>query len=343
MKKYLISGIFFLALIFVGCKKPVMESQTQYVFGTVCTINLFEDGSEDLYGEIFARLNEIDNKFNVNKENSEISIVNKNAGNGVAVNVSQEVFDVMLQAIEFSRLTKNCFNPALGSLIKLWGIGTDSQRVPSDDEIAEALQHCNPDCIKMICSDGKKIEGGENSPEDNNGEFYQIEITDFKTQIDLGGIVKGYAADCVVEILRKHNVSKAIIDLGGNIYVFGNKSKSDSDALWKVGIKNPVDPNSPPVQIVELKEGSVVTSGNYERFFEVGGNRYHHILDSRTGRPAESGLASVSVIYGKSIVCDALTTACFVNGDNRDFDPYDLGFEEIQFVFVDFSGKPVIK
>lgn len=313
------------SLLLVSCGKTVMEPQTQYVLGTVCTVNLFEDGSEELYQDIFEALNAIDNKFSVNKEYSEISKVNQNAGSVNAVNVSQEVFEVMTVAKKIARATENSFNPALGTLIKLWGIGTDSARIPSDDEIEEALKHCDPDSIILSEVDGS----------------FKIQILDAKTQIDLGAIVKGYAADCIAELLEKRNVKKAIIDLGGNIYVFGNKSENPDD-MWRVGIRNPIDPDAQPVEIVSLKSGSVVTSGNYERFFEKDGKRYHHILDSRTGRPAETDLASVSVISDKSIDCDALATAFFVAGKSGVFEDI-LDLREIKTVFVDLSGKTVVK
>lgn len=313
------------SLLLVSCGKTVMEPQTQYVLGTVCTVNLFEDGSEELYQDIFEALNAIDNKFSVNKEYSEISKVNQSAGSINAVNVSQEVFEVMTVAKKIARATENSFNPALGTLIKLWGIGTDSARIPSDDEIEEALKHCDPDSIILSEVDGS----------------FKIQILDAKTQIDLGAIVKGYASDCIAELLEKRNVKKAIIDLGGNIYVFGNKSENPDD-MWRVGIRNPIDPDAQPVEIVSLKSGSVVTSGNYERFFEKDGKRYHHILDSRTGRPAETDLASVSVISDKSIYCDALATAFFVAGKSGVFEDI-LDLREIKTVFVDLSGKTVVK
>lgn len=322
------------AILFSSCAKPQMAPQTQYVLGTVCTVNLFEDGTPELYRDIFSELNLIDDEFSVNKEYSEISKVNQGAGTGRGVPVSKEVFQVVEQATEFARLTRNSFNPAMGTLIKMWGIGTDHQRVPDKEEIAEALEHCNPDAVLFI-----EVPGFEESE-----NLYMIEITDSKTQLDLGAIVKGYAADRLVELLKSRNVSRAVIDLGGNIYVHGPKSKKDSSVLWNVGIKNPFGTSDVPVKVVSLKNGSVVTSGNYERFFEKDGIRYHHILDGHTGRPAESGLASVSVIGEKSVVCDALATALYVLGMGDGGQAVISEFsEKYDFVFLAHTGEIVIK
>lgn len=333
MKKafFIFAAVF--AFVICGCKKNISEPQTVVSLGTICVINLYEDGTYENYREVINLLRDIDDKFSVNKEDSEISKVNQGAGTGRGVPVSKEVYEVVAQSLEFARLTRNSFNPAMGTLIKMWGIGTDHQRVPGKEEISEALEHCNPDAVLFI-----EVPGFEESE-----NLYMIEITDSKTQLDLGAIVKGYAADRIVEVLKERNVKKAIVNLGGNIYVFGQKSKLNPDEMWKVGIKNPVDTEAGVIETVSLKSGSVVTSGNYERFFEENGKRYHHILDSKTGYPAESGLSSVTVIYEKSIVCDALATACYVSGVNGDFDPYNLGFDGIKIVFVDFNGKPVLK
>lgn len=283
---------------FSSCSnQKTVAPQTEFAFGTVCTVNLFEDGNKKLYSEIFALLNSIEYKFSVNISNSEIAIINQNAGKN-KTEVSEEVFELIKFSKEMAELTDNSFNPALGSLIKLWAIGTDKQRVPTEEEIESVLKFCDPKNIVL----------------EKDGEKYFVYLTEEKTQIDLGGIVKGYATDKIVEILREKNVKRAVIDLGGNIYVFGKKSETAGEENWRVGIKHPGDSTADPVKIVEVNSTSIVTSGNYERFFIEDGVRYHHILDSKTGRPAEPGFDAVTVIYEKSTVCDVLTTAVFAGG-----------------------------
>lgn len=295
-----------LCLILISCfvfsfsscsNQKTVSSQTQFAFGTVCTVNLFEDGNKKLYSEIFALLNSIENKFSVNISNSEIAVINQNAGKN-KTEVSEDVFELISFAKEMAELTDNSFNPALGSLIKLWAIGTDKQRVPADYEIESVLKYCDPKNIVL----------------EKDGEKFFVYLTEEKTQIDLGGIVKGYATDKIVELLKEKNVKRAIIDLGGNIYVFGKKSETAGEENWRVGIKHPGDTSADPVKVVEVNSTSIVTSGNYERFFIEDGVRYHHILDSKTGKPAEPGFAGVTIIYDKSTVCDVLSTAIFAGG-----------------------------
>lgn len=312
---------FFIVCNFISCSNQKKNSpQTEFVFGTVCTINLFEDGTTDLYNEIFALLNSIEKKFSVNISDSEISLINRNASKN-KVEVSEDVFQLIEFSKDMAELTDNAFNPALGSLIKLWAIGTDRQRVLGDGEIENVLKFCKPENIIL----------------EKNENKYFVFLTEEKTQIDLGGIVKGFATDKIVELLKEKNVKRAIIDLGGNIYVFGKKSEKKDEQNWRVGIKNPIDQTADPVKIVSVNSTSVVTSGDYERFFIQDGIKYHHILDSKTGKPASSGIASVTVIYEKSVVCDALSTAFFVAGSSLDGKMEK--FSNIRRVFVFSSGE----
>lgn len=320
--KVFLIGISFLCFASCGEQKK-LNAQTEFAFGTVCTVNLFDDGTEELYREIFTLVNSIEKKFSVNISNSEISLINQNAAKN-KVEVSEDVYSLIEFSKEMSLLTENAFNPALGSLIKLWAIGTDRQCVPAKDEIEELIKYCNPQKIVLEKTDEK----------------YFVYLTDEKTQIDLGGIVKGYATDKIVELLKAKNVKRAIIDLGGNIYVFGKKSETAGEENWKVGIKNPIDQSAEPIKIVSVNSTSVVTSGNYERFFIQDGKRYHHIIDSKTGMPVENGLASVTIISEKSVVCDAFSTASFAGGvelAEKLVKMEKIG--KIRIIFITFDGK----
>lgn len=311
-----------LCLSFFSCSEAKLPPQTEYVFGTVCTVNMFDDGTAELYADVFSTLKNLDDKFSVNKNDSEISRVNQNAGVS-KVEISSDVFELLKLSKLIAGKTDCAFNPVLGALIQLWGIGTERQAVPDSAKIERAKKHCNPDSL-VLTEDG--------------GAFF-AELTDGETQIDLGGIVKGFAADEVVKILSQKNVQKAVVDLGGNIYVFGQKDK-DKNRKWRIGIKNPDGETTEPVKIVSVDSGSVVTSGNYERFFISDGIRYHHIIDGRTGFPAESGFSSVSVVYEKSVFCDALSTAYFVGGEKADF-VQNLGLKDVQLIFVKNDGTVI--
>ena len=127
-------------------------------------------------------------------------------------------------------------------------------------------------------------------------------------EIDLGGIAKGYAADKIVEYLKSQNIEKAIINLGGNVFVLGEKSK---DTQFKVGIQDPNSEDGTSIANIGVTNQSVVTSGIYERYLEQDGVMYHHMLDPSTGYPFENNLSSVTIISDSSIVGDGLSTTTF--------------------------------
>lgn len=150
--------------------------------------------------------------------------------------------------------------------------------------------------------------------------------------LDLGGIAKGYAADELARILSEHNIPGAIIDLGGNIYAFGNKSDYSP---WRIGIKNPDRTSDIPALLYETKTpATVVTSGVYERFFIKNDVRYHHILNPRTGRPSQSGILSSTIIASSSMAADALSTISFLMGQNEFF--RRMGTSSVEFEGVIF-------
>jgi thiamine biosynthesis lipoprotein len=147
-------------------------------------------------------------------------------------------------------------------------------------------------------------------------------------KLDFGAIAKGYAADELIKIITTANVKRAIIDLGGNVYVWGKKPDGTK---WRVGIKNPLDPEGEPVIRLEIDTNTVVTSGAYERFFTADGIRYHHILDPKTGYPAESGILSSTIISKSSTAADALSTSVFVLGKEKARALFDEGFADAEF------------
>ena len=286
----------FVIYAFPACRRAAVPPQAAQVLGTVCTVNAFEDGSEGLYGELFARLADIDARFSTTRPDSELGAVNAAAGLH-AVAVHDDVLYVVGRALYYARLSDGAFDPSIGPLVKLWGINTDHARVPSQEEIDAVLP----------LVDWRKVVLDENS--------HTLFLQEEGMALELGGIAKGYAADELVKILSARRVRRAIVDLGGNVYVYGKK-KDGSD--WKVGVKNPLAAEGEPALVLSLEKTlSVVTSGVYERFFVADGIRYHHILDTRTGRPAESGCLSATIVSSSSLEADALSTTAFILGAGR--------------------------
>lgn len=313
MKKVFIFLTLLSFLSIISCRKTkITEARSEICLGTICSVNLFEDGTVDLYSEIFSELDRIELKFSLNIQNSELSSINMHQKE--EIEVSSDVRYVLQLALKIAELSEGAFNPAIGKLVKLWGINSENPKVPSQEEIHEALKNI----------DWKKIH------------LNQKLFLEDSVEIDLGGIAKGFACDRIVEILKNHSVKKAIIDLGGNIFVFGKKS---DDRKWLVGIKNPFEPENEPILGIEVENCSVVTSGTYERFFEEKGRRYHHILDSKTGFPVENGLESVTVISESSILADALSTALFSLGTEKGLELLKKLDCQAEAIFIEKNGK----
>lgn len=212
------------------------------------------------------------------------------------VKLSREVFDIIKKAKYFSEISNGAFDISLAPVIKLWGIFTKEQRIPLKEEIKETLSFVNYNNLILDESE-------------NTVKFYKENM-----KIDLGGIAKGYAADRAVQIYKQNKVNAAFINLGGNVKVFGEKPDKSN---WSVGVQEPFKNRGEIIGVINVKNDSVVTSGDYVRYFEDKGVKYHHIIDPRTGYPADSNLMSVTVISQSSMECDALSTAAFVLGDQE--------------------------
>lgn len=293
--KMIIVFCFIFFLFLTSCRTENVNSQTKKCLGTVCTVNLFEDGTKSLYQKIFSRLTQIENEFSTNIPSSDISRINQCAGKE-SVKVSDDVIFVLSKALYYAEISEGAFDPTVGPLVKLWGINTDSEKVPTQQEIDETL--------KLINYKEVSIEGN------------CVRLHRHNMALDLGGIAKGFAADEIVKILKEKNVKKAVIDLGGNIYIYGKKDTNSTP--WNIAIKDPVEPESAPALAVKFIENTtVVTSGIYERYFISEGKQFHHILSTSNGYPTESNLLSTTIISDCSMEADALSTISFILGPEK--------------------------
>jgi len=296
------------------------SSRTDFVLGTQCTITLYENNdNKELFTKLFERLRAIEDTMSANKDGTEIALVNENAGIA-PVKISSDTLYVLERALFWAKATDGAFDPTVGPLVKLWGIGTDTARVPEQNEIKEAL--------KLIDYKKVKIEA----------DSMTVFLTDKGMKLDLGAIAKGYAADEMVKILKANASSKAIINLGGNIYAYGEKEK---DTPWKIGVQNPYEGRDSYLGIISFQNKTMVTSGPYERYFIKDGKRYHHILNTKTGYPAESGALSVTIVASDSIDADGLSTSVFILGQVKGFELLQK-FKGIESVFVNTEDQVFI-
>lgn len=166
-------------------------------------------------------------------------------------------------------------------------------------------------------------------------DYDEIQTALSNKSLDFGGIAKGYAGDRLKEIAEKHGIKSGILSLGGNVVAIG---KNPDGHLWKIGIADPKNPNE-YIGFVEVFDKSVVTSGNYQRYFENDGKIYHHIINPDTGTPANSGLVSVTIISDESILSDALSTACFVLGKDKTLELYNSKKFSFEAILIEDNGN----
>lgn len=270
----------------------LIEDIDFHILGTFGQIQVFaesEDLGTDAIAKAFNRVREIEYKMSTSIKNSDIYLLNKNAG-VESVSVDKETLYVIEKGIDHYELTDGNFNIAIGSLINLWGIGKDNPKVPPKEKILEAMENTNIESISI------KDES--------------VFINDSNVRLDLGGIAKGYAVDEAIRVLKESGITSGLVNFGGDVYALGNR---DDGKAWTVGIQDPEDDSS-WILSVPVTDKSIVSSGDYERYFIEEGERYHHILDPKTGYPARNELRSVTIISEFSIDADVLSTAIYIMG-----------------------------
>lgn len=272
-------------------RSPIIKCS--YALGTIINLRVSSNKkAEEAIEKAIEKLNNIDDKMSVFKEDSEISRINLKAGIS-SEHVSKDTYFVLKKAIEYSKILEGAFDPTIRPIVALWNIGIKQDIIPKESEIEDKLNLVNYNDIIL------------------NETDCSIMLKHKKQALDVGGIAKGFAADEVRDIFYKYNIKSALIDLGGNIFALGSKE----DGLpWKVGIQNPFEPRGEYVGILNVRNKSIVTSGNYERYFMKDGKRFHHIIDPKTGYPSESKIISSTIISDNSIDGDGLSTGVYIIG-----------------------------
>ena len=282
--------ILVVCLLLGGCTQEKKTSQTVFAMDTVMELTVWGAQCEEAATELESLITDLEGKWSAHGCDTILSALN---GGYSLPKEKDQAFVEQVQAL--SRRTGGAFDPQLSSLMALWGFPAKQYHVPTEAEIAQAME------VKHW---------------------------------DLGGAVKGYAGDLAVEMLKEMDVDRAILNLGGNIQTYGRKADGTP---WSIGIQNPKGGQYLGVVAVEGTM-AVVTSGDYQRYFEQDGVRYHHILDPKTGSPARSGLVSVTVICKSGLTADALSTALFVMGLEEAAE-FWRGSEDFEAVFVTAEGQ----
>ena len=285
-----LAGILILCLL-SGLRngKKEYSRQTLY-FDTVISVSFYagRNGGE-LMDHCMEMCEEFERIFSRTDENSELYAVNHRSTN--RVKVSDEIRELTEKGLEYYALSGGKFDITIAPLSDLWDFKSEDAAVPAEAKIREAQKKVGADRVHI------------------DGEELVFDRDD--TMIDLGALVKGYAADCMKEYLTGEGVTSGLINLGGNVLTIGSKPGGKK---WNIGIQKPFGTHDQTADVVAVEDQTVVSSGIYERYFEQDGKLYHHILDPDTGYPVDNDLEGISVICDSSLEGDAMSTTCLLMG-----------------------------
>ena len=269
-------------------------SYLSYAMGTTVTqkINALNFEAKKITRETVEIIDKLDKMISFFDVTSQLSQINQQAGK-VWISVDSELFFLIKEAKKYARLTRGVFDITIASLVQLWQDYGKLKQVPPQSLIEDTL---------------KKVDYKDILIDEERG---MVKLDRIGQKIDLGGIAKGYAANHIIQYYQKRGLSSAMINLGGNVALLG---KRGDEKPWQIGIQNPLKERGQYLAIVSVSNTSVVTSGDYERFFLENNPLYHHILNPLTGYPASSRLRSVTIIHPDAMLADVLATTLFILG-----------------------------
>ena len=284
-------SLLFTLLLLTACSGPSDVHETRFLMGTLVDYTVSgvdQDKAEQAISAAADEMQRIEDTFTIyGYQPNAVKAFNKEAPN-TPVTLPDEVSYVLGIALHVQQQSGGAFDPALGGLNLLWGFSLDPP--PASPPSADAIRAAVPPshCIRR-----------------SGAQWLR---TDRRCQLDFGGIAKGYAIDRGIEVLRQHGITNAIINAGGDLRLIGSHGKRP----WRIGIRDPRKPGGVLAELDLKGDKSIVTSGDYERFFIYQGKRYHHILSPKTGWPAMQN-QSTTVMAPSAMLADAWSTALFVN------------------------------
>jgi thiamine biosynthesis lipoprotein len=288
-----------LLAVLAACSPPPLVQQQAYVFGTLVEVSVYgapETQARQATAAVLARFDKLHRQLHA-WQPSELSRLNAALARGERAQVSPELAAMLRDAQTLSNQSNDLFNPAIGGLIALWGFHTDTPQARVPDAAAIARWVDAAPRMRDLHVEGNTVWS------DNPA-----------VQLDLGGYAKGLALDDAVAILKAHGIKNTLVNIGGNVIALG----AHGNRPWRVGIQHPRKPGT--LATLDLRDGEAIgTSGDYQRYFEVAGHRYSHLIDPRNGRPA-SGMQSVTILVSgphAGTRSDALSKPLFIDGASR--------------------------
>lgn len=316
-KRKRVAAVCVLAVLALACagfgtalKRPLSVRRDTFAMGTLVRISVCGRNKAELEAAAAAaeaEISRLEELFSVHIASSEIARINADPEKEGGHTVSAETYGLLKLALKEAEETGGAFDPTIGAVVSLWGVGSERARVPDGAEIQSLLDKTG----------WAKVRLWQTSNAAKPSETIYRVSAGGGQKLDLGAIAKGCAADGAARVLRGHGVKSALINIGGDLTVLG---KSPRGRDWRLGLQLPDGPHGEYFAVLAASDAVIITSGAYERYFERDGVRYHHIFDTKTGRPAKSDLVSVTIVMGRleaegnAARCDALATALFVMG-----------------------------
>ena len=310
MKKELFAALCLGAALLSGCGAELPSASADlFAMDTYMTVTTYGERCEDALDAAVAEIERLDALLSVGNADSEISCINVD-GSGA---LSADTQSMVERALDIWRTTGGAFDITVYPIMQAWGFTTGDYKVPSESELQDLFQTTGSNKLVLNGSDLMLGEG---------------------QGIDLGGIVKGYTSDRLMEIFKAYDLTAGVVSLGGNVQCYGTKPDG---SLWQCGIRDPNAPDDPNalLGVVSVADKAVITSGAYERnFTDENGQVYHHIIDPATGTPADSGLSSITVVSADGTLADGLSTACYVMGLDKSIEYWRSYGEKFDLILM---------
>lgn len=317
--KRFLAPVFCAVLLVSGCGKSSVsageesQNRTIYAMDTVMTLTAYGPHASQGLEEAAREIQHLDTLLSISSESGNIYGLNREGER----ELSSDTAELLRRALELSEETGGLFDCTIQPVMEAWGFPTKNYRVPSEETLSRLLEKVD---FRQVVLEGNhaSLPGG--------------------VRLDLGGIGKGFASSRVTELLRETGVTSAILSLGGNVQTLGHRPDGK---LWRVGIQDPDQPDD-IFAFLETADEAVITSGAYQRYFEENGIIYHHIIDPRTGYPADSGLTSVTIVSSDGTLADAFSTALFIMGAEEASDFWRQHREEFEAILLTDDGQVLI-
>lgn len=287
-------------------------SRDIFAMDTYMTVTACGENAEQAVDDAETEIERLDALLSTGDADSEIAKLNENG----SAELSEDAGYLTERALELYEETDGAFDIAIYPVMEAWGFPTQNFKVPSDESLAELLSLTN----------------AENISYDKGTRKISFAMAGMK--IDLGGIAKGYTSSRIMDIYKENGITSGLVNLGGNVQALGTKTDGSK---WKVAVQSP-DDTEDYLGILSVQDKAVITSGGYERYFEQDGVTYHHIIDPRTGYPAENGLVSVTIVSSDGTLADGLSTSLFIMGEEKAADFWREHKDEFDAILMGDDG-----